>query len=228
MRALVLLLASLVLAPAVVVAQDEDSLPAREHDRGRDRDRERDRDRDRGRDRCNCGLREVSGSSSRGARREGFWAAVGIGGGAESFDANDGLGWSDDKGGAAGYIKVGGTVSRSLLLGAELNGWAAQYQRQGYDRSLGSLMFIAQWYPAPRSDFWLRGGVGWARDNLSLYGTTGNINSHENGTALALGFGYDFRVARNVSITPTLDLQGQRYDSHDERLVSFGVGVTFH
>jgi hypothetical protein len=223
MRSLVLLLAGLTLAPAVVVAQD-DSTPPRERERGRD-DRARDRDRDR--DRCNCGLREVS-NSRRGGRREGFFAAVGLGGGSESFDANDGLGWSNDKGGVTGYIKVGGTVSQSLLLGAELNGWAARYQRQGYDRSLGSLMFIAQWYPGARSDFWLRGGAGWARDNLSLYGTSGDITRHENGTALALGFGYDFRVARNVSITPTLDLQGQRYDSHDERLISFGVGVTFH
>jgi len=223
MRTLVLLLAGLTLAPAVVVAQDDDSLPARERDRGRDHTR----DRDRGRGRCDCGgLREVSGS--RGNRREGFWAAVGIGGGSESFDANDGLGWSDDKGGVVGYIKLGGAVSQSLMLGGELNGWAARYQRLGYDRSLGSLMFIAQWYPARRSDFWLRGGAGWARDNLSIYGTTGDINSHENGTALALGFGYDFRVARNVSITPSLDLQGQRYDSHDERLLSIGVGVTFH
>lgn len=213
MRALILLLAGLSLAPAVAVAQD-DTTPPRESDRGRHH-------RAHG-----GGLREVSGRGF--SRRQGFFAAVGIGAGAESFDANDGLGWSDDKGGATGYIKVGGTVSQSLLLGAELNGWAAQYQRQGYDRSLGSLMFIAQWYPAREGDFWLRGGLGWARDNLSLYGTTGDINSHENGTALALGLGYDFRVARNVSITPTLDFQGQRYDSHDERLVSFGIGVTFH
>jgi len=211
MRALVLLLAGLSLTPALAAAQD-DSGP---------------RDRDRGRGHCNCGgLREVSGH--RDSRREGFFAAIGLGGGAESFDANDGLGWSDDKGGAVGYIKVGGTVSQSLLLGAELNGWAAQYQRQGYDRSLGSLMFIGQWYPSARGDFWLRGGLGWARDHLSIYGTSGNINSHENGTAFALGLGYDFRVAHNVSITPTLDLQGQRYDTHDERLISLGLGVTFH
>jgi hypothetical protein len=222
MRALVLLLAGLSLAPVALAAQD-DSAPPRESDRGRDRDRDRDRDRRR----CNCGgLREVSGRG--GSRREGFFAAIGIGGGSESFDANDGLGWSDDKGGAVGYIKVGGTVSQSLLLGAEVNGWAARYQRQGYDRSLASLLFIAQWYPAREGDFWLRGGLGWARDNLSVYGATGDINSHENGTALAVGLGYDFRVARNVSITPSLDFQGQRYDSHDERLVSIGVGVTFH
>lgn len=210
MRAMVMLLAGLSLVPAVVKAQDDDPHPRRDRDR-------------RG---CDCGLREVS--DRRSDRRDGFFASIGLGGGAESFDANDGLGWSDDKGGATGYLKVGGAVSNALTLGAELNGWASRYQRQGYDRSLASLMFIAQWYPASRSDFWLRGGLGWARDNLSVYGTSSDVNRHENGTALAVGLGYDFRVARNVSITPTLDFQGQRYDSHDERLISLGLGVTFH
>jgi hypothetical protein len=214
MRALVLLLAGLTLAPAILAAQDDDS--------------PRDRDRDRCRHRCsNGGLREVSDRDWR--RRDGFFASAGLGGGAESFDANDGLGWSDDKGGVTGYLKLGGTVSQSLILGAEGNFWASRYQRQGYDRSLGTLLLFAQWYPGgARSDFWLRGGLGWARDNLSIYGVNGDLNSHENGTALAIGLGYDFRVARNVSITPTLDFQGQRYDSHDERLVSLGLGVTFH
>jgi hypothetical protein len=207
---MVLLLAGLSLAPAVALAQDDD------HPRDRDRDRRH----------CDCGLREVS--DRRNNDRRGFFAAIGLGGGSESFDANDGLGWSDDKGGATGYIKVGGAVSNSLMLGGEVNGWASRYQRQGYDRSLASLMFIAQWYPASRSDFWLRGGAGWARDHLSVYGTNGDINSHENGTALAVGLGYDFRVGRKVSITPSLDFQGQRYDSHDERLLSLGIGVTFH
>jgi hypothetical protein len=217
MRSLALMaVAGLFLAPAVVNAQDD--YGTRDRDRGRNRDR----------DRCHCGLREVS--DSRGARRRGFWLSGGVGAGAESFDANDGLGWSDDKGGGVAYIKLGGTISRSLLLGAEGDIWAAQYQRQGYDRSLTNLMFIAQWYPASQGDLWIRGGVGWARDNLTLYGSTPatDFKSHENGTALALGIGYDFRVARNVSITPILDLQGQHYDSHDERLINFGVGVTFH
>jgi hypothetical protein len=215
MRPLMLLvLAGLSLSPALAAAQDDSSS---------DRGRGRDRDRDRGR--CNCGLREVS--DRRSHRRQGFWLAAGVGAGSESFDANDGLGWSDDKGGGIAYLKLGGTVSQSLRLGAEGNIWGSRYQRQGYDRSLASILFIAQWYPAARSDFWLRGGVGWARDNLTLYGATGDLTSHENGTALALGLGYDFRVARDISITPTLDFQGQRYDSHDERLISLGIGVTF-
>lgn len=207
MRKLMLIaLTALSLAPAVASAQDDD--------RGRD---DRDYHRRRG------GLREVD--DSRYDRRKGFWASFGIGGGAESFDANDGLGWSDDKGGGIAYLKLGGTVSQSLLLGAEFNAWGSRYRFDGYDRSLSSAMFIAQWYPAPRGDFWLRGGVGFARDQLDV---DGEPETHENGAVLAVGLGYDIRVSRNVSISPILDLQGHRYDTHDERLVNIGVGITFH
>jgi hypothetical protein len=190
-----------------------------------DDDRDRDRDDRRGRGR---GLREVPDHAGR-SRRQGFWLSVGIGVGGESFDARDGLGWSDDKTGGVGYIKLGGTVSPNVLLGVEAQGWTAQYYGQGYDRELGSLMGIVQWYPAATGDFWLRGGLGWARDNLRYYGTPpSTITTGRNGTAFAIGLGYDARVGRKVSITPTFDLMAQRYDSHRERVVSLGVGVTFH
>lgn len=214
-RISLLLLAGLALAPAVAAAQDDED--SRCH-----------RDRNRDREHCDRGLREVSdrrGSS----RRDGFWAAVGIGAGSESFDAEDGLGWSDDKGGGIAYLKLGGTVNQSLLLGVEANVWGGRYRAQGYDRSLSSLMFIGQLYPGRRSDFWLRAGLGLARDDLDLYsGEDPTLDSHHNGTAFALGVGYDFRVGRNVSITPSIDLMGQRYRTHDERLLSFGVGITLH
>lgn len=208
MRKLMLVaLTALSLAPAVASAQDDD----------RDRDRDRDRYHRRG------GLREVD--DSRFDRRKGFWLSAGLGAGSESFDANDGLGWSDDKGGGVGYVKLGGTVSQSLLLGAEFSAWGTRYRYEDYDRGLTSAMFIAQWYPAPRGDFWLRGGVGFARDYLDI---DGGERRRENGGVLAVGLGYDIRVGRNVSITPMLDLQGQRYETHDERLVNIGLGITFH
>lgn len=207
--------------PASARAQDDDTLPEQ-----RPR-RERSRDRDRDRDDCRCGLREVSERERN--RRSGFWISGGLGAGSESFDANDGLGWSDDKGGGMAFIKLGGTVSRSFLVGVEGNIWAARYYGSGYDRSLGSLMVMGQWYPAAASGFWLRGGVGWARDDLQIYGgNPGNLVTQQNGTAFAVGLGFDVPVGRKVSITPLLDLQTQRYRTHDERIVSVGIGVTLH
>lgn len=127
------------------------------------------------------------------------------------------------------FLKLGGTVSQSFLVGIEGNVWSAQYYQAGYDRTLASLMVVGQWYPAPASGFWLRGGLGWAQDYLQLYGgSQANINSRRNGTAYAVGLGYDIPVARKVSLTPLLDIQAQRYRDHDERIVSLGLGVTFH
>lgn len=201
--------------PAVLAAQDDDPHPHRGHPRAHCSDD------------CSAGgLREVSDRAGR-TRRSGFWFSAGLGAGAESFDARDGLGWSDGKGGGSGYLKLGGTVSPSLLLGVEGNLWAASYYRQNYDRALGSLMGIAQVYPSPSSGFFLKGGIGWARDNLRTYPAPGVVYSSDiNGTAYAFGLGYDVPVGRSVSITPTLDLVAQDYRDHRERIVNFGIGIT--
>lgn len=203
---------ALLLAPAAARAQDEDP----HHGRG-----------SRGR-----GIRQVDDDTGR-RRREGFWLSAGIGVGGESFDARDGLGWSDNVSGGVGYLKLGGTVSPSLLLGVELQGWGANFYESGfsgvsYERALGSLMGIAQFYPAERSDFWLRGGLGLAVDQLRDYSGGAAYETSRYGTAVAIGLGYDIPVARKISITPSLDLVGQHYDTHNERLLTIGVGVTFH
>jgi hypothetical protein len=203
------------LVPAGLMAQDDRT------------DGGKDGERDRRNGRCSCGLREVSDRRS-ASNRTGLWLSAGIGGGAEAFDARDGLGWSDDRGGAIGYIKVGGTVSPSLRVGAEFNAWTSRYQSQGYDRSLSSVMLIAQWYPAARGDFWLRGGVGLARAEIEPFPNAGQPSFRSDGLATAIGLGYDFRLARNVALVPTIDLAGYRYDDIDDRVLSFGLGITIH
>ncbi len=201
--------------PALLAAQ-EDTLP---HDRGHPRAH-------CSRDCGTGGLREVADRSSH-ARRSGLWFSAGIGAGNERFDARDGLGWSDGKGGGSGYLKLGGTVNSSLLIGAEAQLWAAANSGQTYDRALGSLMGIAQFYPSPAGGLWLRGGLGWARDNLRTYPSPGvTMSSDINGTAYALGLGYDVPVTRGISITPSLDLVAQDYRTHKERIVNFGIGIT--
>lgn len=206
-HAFAFLTALALLAPATLVAQEEE-------------------DPHHGRRRGSRGLREVSDDAGR-SRRDGFWLSAGLGAGGESFDARDGLGWSDDQGGGVGFVKLGGTVSPSLLIGAEAQVWGRDYSYDGYERGLGSFMGVAQFYPARRADFWIRGGIGWARDYYRDYAANQPTRT-VNGTAYALGFGYDVAVARKVSITPSLDFVRQHYDTHRERIVSIGVAVTFH
>jgi hypothetical protein len=201
--------------PVAARAQDDDRPPE-----------ERDR---RGRHHHSPGLREVSENAGRSNRR-GFWLSAGLGVGGESFDARDGLGWSDAESGPFAALKLGGTVGSNVLLGAELSGWTDRYYRNNdLDRSLASLMGIVQWYPAARGDFWLKGGLGFAHsEDRQYFGTGSAVEWKQDGTAFAIGLGYDARVARNVSLTPSLDFTAHRYSDHDERILSLGVAVTFH
>jgi hypothetical protein len=89
-------------------------------------------------------------------------------------------------------------------------------------------MLIAQWYPAARGDFWLRGGVGLARAEIEPFPNAGQPSFRSDGLATAIGLGYDFRLARNVALVPTIDLAGYRYDDIDDRVLSFGLGITIH
>jgi hypothetical protein len=127
-----------------------------------------------------------------------------------------------------GYVKLGGTVNPSLLLGAEAQVWGSTYYATPqYDRVLGSVMGIAQVYPVSQGGFWLKGGLGWALSNLRTYDAFGTINnSDQYGHAWSVGIGYDVPVSRAVSITPSLDFVGQDYGDHRERMLNFGIGIT--
>jgi hypothetical protein len=200
--------------PLTVRAQDEDRPP--------ERDRRPPRHH-------SPGLREVSEHAGR-SRRSGFWLSAGLGVGGESFDARDGLGWSDAESGPVAALKLGGTVGSNVLLGAEVSGWSDRYYgSNNLDRSLASLMGIVQWYPAARGDFWLKGGLGFAHSEDRQYlGGGSAVEWKQDGTAFALGLGYDARVGRKVSLTPSLDFTAHRYSDHDERILSVGVAVMFH
>lgn len=176
---------------------------------------------------CHCGgLREVRHSNFNPNRRQGFWASLGAGGGAESFDANNGLGWSHDTWGGLVFGKAGFTVSQAFTVAAEGDLWLRDYPDSR--RNLGSLMIVGQIYPAPRGAFFLKGGAGWTRDETDQFFAPGATHTHENGWGFVAGLGYDARVARGVSITPSLDFVGHRYATHDERMLNVGVAITIH
>ncbi|HXE57611.1 MAG TPA: hypothetical protein VNK43_06385 [Gemmatimonadales bacterium] len=164
------------------------------------------------------GLREISPNE-----RRGFWIGFGLGAGVESYDvAGDGAGYTDDLTRPTFYLKLGGTPSQSVLLGAELFAWG--HDDGGVEETLSQALFIVQWYPARRGAFFLKGGLGIA-DNRFDDGVATVSNT---GVGLVAGAGYDIRVGRSVSIVPTIDLVGQGYDDYRERILNFGLGVVFH
>jgi hypothetical protein len=159
--------------------------------------------------------------------RHGFWGAVGLGAGGEAFDLRDGAGYSGDLYRPTISVRLGGTPSRYLRLGGEIQGWIDD---QG-DRteSLTSLLFIGQFYPAPLTGLYLKGGLGLGRSELDF---DDGFGLGETGFAGLVGAGWEVRVGRRLYLNPAIDLIQHRYtgrggDRYRERIVNFGIGILF-
>ena len=124
-------------------------------------------------------------------------------------------------------LRFGGTPSPSVRLGGELFGWSAP-NGPATERTIG-LLLDAQFYPAVRSGFYLKGGggMGW-----SSYLFPGYATATDNGFIFNVGAGYDFPVSRNVQITPLVDFYQGSYpggvgqETLSERIVFFGASLT--
>src|SRR5712664_4268998 len=56
-------------------------------------------------------------------RRDGFWIGFGLGYGSSNVTC-DNCGTGPRKDGITGFVKLGGTPSRNVLIGGAINGWA--------------------------------------------------------------------------------------------------------
>ncbi len=165
--------------------------------------------------------------------RKGFWIGFGFGDGIQSTACSTCSGSTEA---LSGYIKLGGTVSRHVLLGGEIDVWART--AGGSDQELTYGTGTLTWYPSATGAFFIKLGLG-VMDYLE---TDGSGNKLEGAAGAAqVGLGYDWRVRRNLSITPFLNGLGstdarftvngvgssstQRYKFN---LIQFGVGLTWH
>jgi hypothetical protein len=168
------------------------------------------------------GLVEVHDS-----QRHGFWAGLGVGAGAEAFDLRDGLGYSADLYRPTVSVRLGGTPSQYLRLGGEILGWIDDQGNR--TESITSVLFISQFYPAPATGFYLKGGLGLGRNQVDF---DNGFGVGDTGFAGLLGAGWEVRVGRRWYLNPAVDLVQQRYtgrggDRYRERIVNFGIGVLF-
>jgi hypothetical protein len=159
--------------------------------------------------------------------RHGFWGALGVGAGGEAFDLRDGAGYSGDLYRPTISVRLGGTPSQYLRLGGEIQGWIDD---QG-DRteSLTSVLFIGQFYPAPVTGLYLKGGLGLGRNEVDF---DDGFGLGDTGFAGLVGAGWEVRVGRRLYLNPAIDLIQHRYtgrggDRYRERIVNFGIGVLF-
>ena len=159
--------------------------------------------------------------------RTGFWGAVGLGAGGESYDLRDGLGYSAQLYRPTFSLRLGGTVDQHVRLGGEMLSWINQ--NGDAIESLTSVLFIGQLYPFGGSGLYLKGGAGLGRNAVDFPDGSG---AGDTGFAGLLGAGLEMRVGRRWYLNPTVDLiqhdySGRGVDNYRERLVTFGMGILF-
>jgi hypothetical protein len=163
--------------------------------------------------------------------REGFWIGFGLGQGNLNWKCDSCV--AQDHGGPTGFLRLGGTLSQKVLLGAELNFWSLDFGAT--EITAGYTAFTAYWYPSATGGLFLKGGFGGAIYTRQ----TGTAEATSKGGAIVLGGGYDIRVGRKISITPMLSFWGSnKADLTDNGTTvetgfrhtggTIQLGITFH
>lgn len=163
-------------------------------------------------------------------RRDGFWIGFGLGYGTANVSC-DGCASGSRMGGGTAFVKLGGTLSRNVLLGAALNVWG--HSSGGATETMGNVTGSVYFYPSAASGLFLTGGLGFSGYDVD---TSPEVSS--SGWGFTGGLGYDLRVARNVSLTPVVNFQFGALEDFDvpagratgwkQNVIELGLGVTFH
>lgn len=131
--------------------------------------------------------------------RQGFWYGFGLGAGSGQLNCEI----CNDQSGTdlAASIRAGGVLSRSWLLGVELDGWTNS--QEVATRRSWSALGVGLWYPWPERGAYAKAGLGItgysASDSVDVISTTqaGGI----------VGVGYEWRIGKNYSLNPYFNFQ---------------------
>jgi hypothetical protein len=182
--------------------------------------------------------------------REGFWIGFGLGGASLSGGCDDvgsTAGFCDAvgerQGTFAGYLMMGGTLSPHLRLGGEA------YTLVGLrDFALGTpsgentvtfannLALTLYYYPIVQNGLFLKGGAG---TSWYVEAESSDLDWEVWGLGFLLGVGYDLRIGRTLSLTPSFtfgwggagDLKSQGAtvgENWRQTYFSLALGLTFH
>src|SRR5256885_4039380 len=114
-----------------------------------------------------AGLLGVTASAARAQypqRREGFWIGFGLGYGSANVTCGT-CGSGSRREGVTGFLKLGGTPSRNLLIGGAINGWS--HPSGGATETMGNVTGSLYYYPVASSGLFLTGGLGFSSYNLN-------------------------------------------------------------
>lgn len=165
-------------------------------------------------------------------RRDGFWIGFGLGYGTANISCDD-CGSGPRTGGVTGFLKLGGTPSRNVLIGGTVNAWS--HSSGGATETMGNVTASVSVYPLAASGLFVTGGLGFSNYDVN---TSPSVSG--TGWGFTTGVGYDIRVGRTVSLTPVMsfvfggvgELQqssgGTFATGWKQNVVDFGLGVTFH
>lgn len=184
---------------------------------------------------CYCGLRLAtlvllwgalqSASAQQTQERKGFWFGFGLGYGSVGCDDCDGR-----EGSGTGYLRLGGTVSRKVLIGFEANGWAKS--ENDVTVSIGNGSAVIYFYPSAQGGFHLKGGLGLATVEFALDLGGGTFSVDDTGVGGLLGLGYDVRIGRNISLVPFANFLGATFSNNGEKTsfnyFQLGLGLSVH
>jgi len=179
--------------------------------------------------------RDVAAQQQRQAR-DGFWfaGAFGTGWAHVSCDICQGT----NRGGFSGALRLGGGVSRAVLIGAEVAAWWATIET-GTDtvhQSLAAFGATAYWYPSPRRPLYLKVGIGLVSHKAD--DGTDVITSTAIGPQF--GVGYEWPVSAHVLVSPfigvaygvaggSLKFNGGTIEGRPGvSLAQLGLAVTWH
>jgi outer membrane protein with beta-barrel domain len=149
--------------------------------------------------------------------RQGFWFSGGLGMGSLGCDNCD-----SRENGISGDVSLGGTLSQRWLLGVGTSGWSKS--EQGGRLTVATLDARVRFYPSATGGFFVTGGIGAGQMRVSV----GGISATEDGTGAIFGLGYDYRVARNTSITPYWNGFAMKTKNNDANVGQIGLAITLH
>ena len=149
--------------------------------------------------------------------RDGFWFSGGLGMG--SLGSQNG---SQRENGITGDISLGGTLSQRWLVGVGSSAWSKS--ENGGRLTVATLDARVRFYPSATGGFFLTGGIGGA----SIRASVGGLSATDNGAGAIFGLGYDYRVARNASITPYWNGFAMKSNDNDANVGQIGLAITLH
>jgi hypothetical protein len=163
--------------------------------------------------------------------REGFWISLGFAWGARSTAACcpkccEG----GDATGPSGSLRMGGTLSRRLLVGGEADGY---WKRSPITERVAFYSAVLYWYPNPGGTFFVKGGVGLYQYDLTDLNRPVSDWRLVSAMGLAAGFGVGFDVyyGRAFSVTPFLNVATgltSRATGARPTLLQAGVSAVWH